>query len=117
MVIYKVIVQIEQNIENEWFEWMSTKHIPDVINTGCFLNFNFGKKLRDDNTPEGFEQYEIQYFCNSLFDYEEYTTKFSKSLQQEHENKYKGRFKAYREILEDAVPRMILANRTATSVN
>ena len=37
MVIYNVTVSIDQAVANEWLSWMRTQHIPDVLQTGCFL--------------------------------------------------------------------------------
>ena len=42
MIIYNVTVSlVDQTIHEEWLNWMKTKHIPDVMNTGCFLSNKF----------------------------------------------------------------------------
>jgi hypothetical protein len=37
MILYNVTVSIDPAIHEEWLEWMKVKHIPDVMNTGCFI--------------------------------------------------------------------------------
>ena len=37
MLLYNVTVSIDPQIEQEWLEWMRKNHIPDVMQTGCFL--------------------------------------------------------------------------------
>jgi hypothetical protein len=111
MIVYKVIVEIKHEVENDWFIWMSTKHIPDVINTGNFLDFSFSKMIPNGVTPTvGYEKYEISYFCRSMKEHDNYQQEFGKKLQDEHSTKYGGQFIANREIYEDITSRMIEAN-------
>ena len=37
MIIYNVTVNVEAEIHNDWISWMKEVHIPDVMNTGYFL--------------------------------------------------------------------------------
>ena len=37
MLLYNVTVSIDKSIKEDWVSWMKKKHIPDVMNTGCFL--------------------------------------------------------------------------------
>jgi hypothetical protein len=36
VIIYSVTVSIEQDSSAEWLEWMTSVHIPDVMNAGYF---------------------------------------------------------------------------------
>ena len=96
MIIYNVTVSLlDPTIHEEWLNWMKTKHIPDVMDTGCFLSNKICKLLADGEIT-----YAIQYTCKDLATLEKYQTEFSPSLQEEHKKKYKGKFGAFRSLLE-----------------
>lgn len=96
MIIYNVTISlVDPKIEEEWLHWMITKHIPNVMNTGCFLNYKICKLMVEDEIT-----YAIQYTCKDLATLEEYQTEFSPVLQTEHNEKYKGKFGAFRSLLE-----------------
>jgi hypothetical protein len=111
MVVYKVIVEISKEVAKEWFKWMSTKHIPDVINTGVFLDFSFSKMIPNGkSSPMDYEKYEIRYLCRNMEEYNNYEKAFGPRLQAEHFQKYEGLFKANREMYEDLTSKMIEVN-------
>lgn len=97
-IIYSVTVKIENSVHNEWLLWMKQHHIPDVLKTGCFTGCRM-LKLFSEPQDDGIT-YSIQYTCNRLADYETYRDRFSKELQQQHIDKYEGKFVAFRTLLE-----------------
>ena len=49
MIIYNVTVSlVDTTIQEDWLHWMKTKHIPDVMNTGCFLGNKICRLMVDD---------------------------------------------------------------------
>lgn len=36
MYIYNVTINIQEDVHEEWLEWMKTEHIPEMLNTGKF---------------------------------------------------------------------------------
>ena len=49
MIIYNVTCNVENEILQEWLQWMLEIHIPDVMQTGFFLEANFSflvKKIK-----------------------------------------------------------------------
>lgn len=98
MIIYNVTVSIDPAIHEEWLEWMMSKHIPDVMQTGCFLE-NKILRLQQTSENEGLT-YAFQYTLNSIKDLEHYQTHFAPKLQAEHSQRYKDKFVAFRTILE-----------------
>lgn len=98
MIIYNVTVNIDPAIHEEWLNWMLTKHIPDVMATGCFLE-NKVLKLMKETENEGYT-YAFQYLCKSLDELEHYKKNFAPQLQTDHTTRYKDRFVAFRTILE-----------------
>lgn len=97
MILYNVTVNIDNSVEEEWLNWMKEKHIPDVMNTGCFKR-NLMCKINAES--EGGTSYSIQYFCESMKELDNYLENHAPKLQQEHATKYNGKFAAFRTLLD-----------------
>lgn len=97
MIIYNVTVNIENDVREEWLQWMKEVHIPNVMKTGLFIENRICKVLVEE---ESGTTYSIQYSCEKLADIEEYQKQHAARLQKEHSDKYKGKFVAFRTLLE-----------------
>lgn len=97
MILYNVTISIDTNVEEDWLQWMKEVHIPDVMNTGLFID---NKICRIHAEEEGGKSYSIQYLAKTWDDYNQYQDTFAQKLQQEHMLKYSGKFAAFRTILE-----------------
>lgn len=98
MIIYSVTVSIDNAVEADWVAWMRTKHIPDVMETGCFQAAHLQRLL--DPLPEaGVSTFNVQYECLSMEAYEVYSELHAPQLQTEHAMRYKDRFAAFRTLL------------------
>lgn len=98
MIIYSVTIIIDREIDSEWLAWMRETHIRDVLRTGCFLGARISSAL---DSPPSEKTYVIHYECRSLEDYQRYCANFARALQKEHTDKFAGRFRASRQILEE----------------
>jgi len=99
MIIYSVTITIQAGIESEWVGWMKQVHIPDVLRTECFLECRTYKVV----DSEGDEPvYVLQYHCRSLEEYHRYRDNFAPALQKDHTDRFAGRFRASRQLLEEA---------------
>lgn len=96
MILYNVTVSIDPAIANEWLEWMRSKHIPDVMATGFFIE---SRLSRVHGEEEGGYTYAITYLCFSQEAYDTYQQQHAPQLQQEHAQRYDGRFAAFRTML------------------
>jgi len=95
MIIYNVTVNVEDDVEKEWLNWMKTHHIPRVMSCGIFLKAHVSKVItHNENT------YAISYFCKNVKDLHRYQIQFSQSIQEEHANKYAEKAVVFRTILE-----------------
>lgn len=97
MILYNVTINVDPEIHDEWLEWMKGTHIPDVLSTGLFSE---GKIFKIHTGEDEENTYSIQYFCSSIEEYEKYQKEHAPRLQQEHSEKYKDKFTAFRTILE-----------------
>lgn len=97
MYIYNVTVSIDKTLAEEWLNWMKTVHIPDVLNTGHFIENKICRVLNVDD--EG-ATYSVQYTFNEMTDIEEYQKNHAKRLQDEHSKRYEGKYAAFRTLLQ-----------------
>ncbi len=98
MILYNVTINIDNSVHDEWLEWMKNEHIPEVLATGLFTD-NKIYKIKSGEEEEG-NTYSIQYFLNSMDDYEKYQKEHAPKLQKAHSEKYKDKFVAFRTIME-----------------
>jgi Domain of unknown function (DUF4286) len=98
MIIYCVTITIDASIEPEWVDWMKRIHVPDVVRTGFFSECRIYKVI--DSEVAG-PSYVMQYHCLSLEEYHLYRDNFAVALQKEHSDKFAGRFRGARQLLEE----------------
>jgi len=97
MIIYNITVNIDTNVKDDWMDWMKTKHIPDVMNTGKFIDCRFSRIMAEE---EGGQSFSIQYLCKSQEDFDDYQQNHAPKLQEEHTTRYSGKFGAFRTVME-----------------
>ena len=101
MIIYSVTITIEASIESEWVDWMKSVHVPDVLRTGCFSECRMHKVIGSDGDEP---TYVMQYYCRSLEDYHRYRDNFAPALQKDHTERFSGRFRGSRLVMEEVAP-------------
>jgi hypothetical protein len=97
MIIYNVTIKIDKEVEKDWYKYMITQHIPDVMSTGKFKEYRLSKVMVDDD--EG-SNYSIQYLCSDMKTLEDYQKNHAEPLQKEHAERYRDKFVAFRTLLE-----------------
>jgi hypothetical protein len=93
MVLYNVTVSLDPGIQEDWLDWMRSTHIPEVMNTGCFLESRISRVHGEE---EGGVTYAISYVTESEEIYEHYQATHAISLQKDHSERYAGQFAAFR---------------------
>lgn len=96
MYIYNVTVNIDDSVHHEWLKWMKEVHIPDVMDTGLFLRNRILEVMVDE---ESGKTYSIQYTVKDLETLRLYQEVYASRLQQEHTDKFEGKFVSFRTIL------------------
>ncbi|OFY89303.1 MAG: hypothetical protein A3K10_17090 [Bacteroidetes bacterium RIFCSPLOWO2_12_FULL_31_6] len=99
MIIYNVTINVEEEIHADWIVWMKEVHIPEVMNTGVFIENKICKVLSTTEDETG-HTYAVQYTCLSMEDLENYQKNHAPRLQKEHLDRYQGKFVAFRTLLE-----------------
>lgn len=98
MYIYNITTNIEESAQDQWVRWMKEKHIPDVLNTGKFINAKMSKVLVEEDM--GGVTYSVQFAVASKALLESYYQEDAPRLRQETNRLFAGRFVAFRTEME-----------------
>lgn len=96
MILYNVTVSIDPTVEEEWVEWMRSRHIPDVMATGCFIESRISRVHGEE---QGGCTYAITYLSPNEEKIKEYQEKHAPELQKDHSARYQGKFAAFRTLM------------------
>ena len=100
MVIYNVTINIDEEVEQDWIAWMKETHIPEVMQTGYFIESRMMKMLSEAPDETG-KTYAIQYMAESLADVETYLENAAPKLQKQSIIRYGTKMAAFRTVLEE----------------
>jgi hypothetical protein len=98
MIIYNVTVKVEGKIAEDWLHWLLKEHIPDVIQTNCFVDYKIVRLLEVDDS-EG-PTYAIQYFAESKADYNRFIEIHAAKMRKLSFEKWGDQFIAFRSVME-----------------
>lgn len=97
MIIYNVTLSVDEEIHEDWLNWMKEVHIPDVMKTKLFIESKISKILAEE---EGGKSYSVMYLCKDMETLNDYQENHAPALQKDHSDRYSGRFAAFRTLLE-----------------
>ncbi|CAL1520953.1 DUF4286 family protein [Chitinophaga sp. MM2321] len=98
MIIYNVTVKVATDTHLEWLSWMREEHIPAILRTGLFHDFRICRLLEQDD-QEG-PTYAIQYFTDSLENYNTYQEEYAQGLRQRGYDLFGDRFIAFNTVMQ-----------------
>jgi hypothetical protein len=98
MIIYNVTIKVENQIADEWLEWMKQEHIPELMDTGLFADARLSRLLEQDET-EGIT-YIAQYFCKDMEAYRSYISDHSERMRNKSFARFGNRFIAFRTLMQ-----------------
>ena len=101
MIVYNVTINIDDAAHDAWLAWMKEEHIPDVMSTGLFTDSRMLRVLAQD---DGGITYAIQYTAADMAHYERYRDEHAPRLQAKTQERFGGRFVAFRTLLEVVHP-------------
>jgi hypothetical protein len=97
MIIYNVTVNIEDSVHDDWLQWMKKVHIPEVMSTGCFVEYRFARVMVEE---ESGTTYSIQYLTKNMDSLMDYRNNFAQKLQADTSARYGNQLVAFRTLLE-----------------
>jgi hypothetical protein len=98
MIIYNVTIKVENQIANEWLDWMKQEHIPELMKTGLFTDARLCRLLEQDET-EGIT-YIAQYFCKDIEAYSSYISDHAERMRDKSFARFGNRFIAFRTLMQ-----------------
>ncbi len=99
MILYNVTLNIDSDVHDEWLLWMQEEHIPEVMQTGFFTQYRMCRMISTQPDETGIT-YAIQYMADSVQAIEQYQQTHAPALQAKHNEKFNGKFVAFRSLLE-----------------
>jgi hypothetical protein len=99
VIIYNVTTKVDSSIALQWINWLLQEHIPEVMNTDCFVDHKVLRLLNVDES-EG-PTYVVQYIAETEDDYNRYIDQFADKLRKRSTEKWKDKFIAFRTVMED----------------
>lgn len=100
MILYNVTVNIDEDVEQDWINWMKEVHIPEVMNTGFFKDHRMLKMLSEGKDDTG-ATYAIQYSAETLTHLETYLNTVAPKIQKKSIIRYGTKLAAFRTVLEE----------------
>tara|TARA_B100001758_G_C18357794_1_gene583778 strand:- start:723 stop:1031 length:309 start_codon:yes stop_codon:yes gene_type:complete len=97
MIIYNVTISVEKDVAAEWLYWMKEEHIPEVMNSGCFLNAKINKVIALDNKEE---TYAIAYNCINQMTLDKYNRNHAPALQKKYLDLYGSTTFIFRTVMK-----------------
>ncbi len=98
MIIYNVTAKVNHAFVDEWLKWMKQEHIPELMNTGLFLDYRLSRLLDQDET-EG-PTFTVQYFCDSMEHYNTYIAEYAQAMRQKGLQRFGNNFIAFRTVMQ-----------------
>ena len=97
MYIYNVTINVSEEVHDEWLTWMKQEHIPQMLDTGKFINAIMTKVLVEE--PMGGVTYSVQYKAESKAMLERYYQEDAENLRAQSQ-RFKDKTVFFRTELE-----------------
>lgn len=97
MYIYNITINVEEEVHDQWLDWMKNEHIPDMLKTGKFLKALMTRVLVQEQM--GGITYSVQYTVESKEMLQRYYEEDAADLRAKT-NAFEGKFVAFRTELE-----------------
>jgi hypothetical protein len=97
MILYNITVIIDEAIHDEWLQWVDSRYIPGIMDSGMFVSSRLLKVI--DSPNEGVT-YCMQFIADSVDQYNAYKEKFADPLISEHDRKFEGSLVSFTTLME-----------------
>ncbi len=97
MFVFSVRVEVEKSHAEQWYKYMTQKHVLDVLDTDCFEKAELEIVLSDNDETSRFVS---RYYFTSMDRYDSYLKKFAPKLRAEHNELFGDKVNAERTVSE-----------------
>src|SRR4051812_22406281 len=98
MIIYNVTTKVDWNIHDTWIQWMRDVHIPEMMQTNLFYDFQMVRLLEVDDTDG--PTYAVQYKARNKDDYERYMDEYASVLRRNIFDKWGDQLIAFQSVMQ-----------------
>lgn len=98
MILYNVTINVTPDIEEDFISWMKNTHIPEVLETGMFVDHRFYRLLHE--SEDGSINYSIQFFTETMEKMMEYEQRHAPALRSKTRERYSDKAMSFRSLLE-----------------
>lgn len=98
MIIYNVTINIDDTVHNQWVQWMTEKHIPEMLQLGKFTTAKMVKVLIKEEM--GGTTYSVQYTTESMEMLQRYYNEDAPKMREEGLKFFADKMVAFRTELE-----------------
>lgn len=99
MIIYNVTLSINPDLESEVIRWLKEEHIPEVMETGLFLEYHIFKVIENPEDRKH-NSYAVQYKLETWAHFNTYTLEHADKLREKTQLKFGDNVLAFRTFLE-----------------
>lgn len=99
MFVYNITTKVDHTILDEWIRWQKKIHIPEIMATNLFSDYNFYQLLGHDD--EGGKNFVIQFITNHRADYDTYLELFASQLQKKTFEKWADKTVSFSTLLQN----------------
>jgi hypothetical protein len=96
--LYNITTLVAHPIASDWLNWMKTHHIPQIMATGCFLEYRL-LKLREQDETEGLT-YSLQLLADKRENYDKYLEQFAPALREDARQHWADNALSFRTLME-----------------
>lgn len=97
MYIYNVTTNVQEDVHEQWVEWMKNEHIPDMLNTQKFSKALMTRVMVEEEM--GGMTYSVQYTTESEEMLQKYYNENSADLRS-RSKQFEGKVVAFRTVME-----------------
>lgn len=99
--LYNVTVGIDKEIEAEWVDWIMTKYIPAVNETGFFTDAKLYRIVTHDDDHS--VSYSLQFFAVSIENVVQYLDQHKSTIIEAHRLRFKDQHVIFNTLLEEII--------------
>lgn len=97
MYIYIVTINVQEDIHEEWVNWMKKEHIPEMLDTGKFSKALMSRVMVEEEM--GGMTYSVQYTTESEEMLQRYYDENASALRS-RSKPFEGKFVAFRTVMK-----------------
>ena len=99
MLLFNITVGIDQDVEDQWIQWVKAEYIPAVMNTDLFSSYKLYKVLH--GSEDGTISYSIQCLAKNIENVNAYFEHHAPALQEKLRGRFRDKHVAFMTLLEE----------------